>query len=84
MRTPLQSLRETLLDKSKEATNECRDTSVKGLNEGSMMYHTRLLGEQKTLSNEAVAPGAKETENMCFLEEDSNTEFGLDNCCTIH
>eukprot|EP00957_Ditylum_brightwellii_P191613 14589147-Ditylum_brightwellii.AAC.1 len=21
---------------------------------------------------------------MCFLEEDSNTEFGLDNCCTVH
>jgi hypothetical protein len=21
---------------------------------------------------------------MCFLEEDSITEFGLDNCCTLH
>eukprot|EP00957_Ditylum_brightwellii_P136067 10377426-Ditylum_brightwellii.AAC.1 len=61
-RTPLQSLRETLQDTPKEARNKCRDTSVKGLNEGSMMYHTCLLGEQIALANEGVAPGAEETE----------------------
>eukprot|EP00957_Ditylum_brightwellii_P021510 1622091-Ditylum_brightwellii.AAC.1 len=84
MRTPLQSLREILKDTPKEATNKCRDTSVEGLNEGSMMYHTSLLGEQIALANKGVAPGAEETEKMCFLEEDSITEFGLDNCCTVH
>eukprot|EP00957_Ditylum_brightwellii_P122803 9364625-Ditylum_brightwellii.AAC.1 len=84
MRSPLQSLRETLQDKSKEATNKCKDTCVNGLNEGSTMYHACLFGEQIALANKGVAPGAEEIENMCFLEEDSNTEFGLDNCCTTH
>eukprot|EP00957_Ditylum_brightwellii_P176197 13416571-Ditylum_brightwellii.AAC.1 len=84
IRTPLQSLRETFKDKTKDATNTCRETSVEGLNEGSIMYHKCLLGEQIALSNEGVAPGAEETEMMCFLEEDSNTEFGLYNYCTVH
>eukprot|EP00957_Ditylum_brightwellii_P032630 2473171-Ditylum_brightwellii.AAC.1 len=84
IRTPLHSLRETLQDKPKGAANTSRDTSIEGLNEGSMMYHTCLLGEQIALANEGVASGAEETEKMCFLEEDSTTEFGLDNCCTVH
>eukprot|EP00957_Ditylum_brightwellii_P097053 7390914-Ditylum_brightwellii.AAC.1 len=84
MRTPLQSLRVTLQDTPEEATNKCRDTSVEGVNEGSMMYHIYLLGEQLALANEGVAPGTEETEKMYFLEEDSIEEFGLDNCCTIH
>eukprot|EP00957_Ditylum_brightwellii_P050107 3798381-Ditylum_brightwellii.AAC.1 len=82
MRTPLSSLREPLQDIPNKATSECRDTSVEGLNEGSMMYHTCLLGEQIALANEGVAPGAEETDKMCFLGEDSTTEFRLDNCCT--
>ena len=49
-----------------------------------MMYHTCLLGEQIALANEGVTPGAEETEKMCFLEEDSNTDFGLANCCTVY
>eukprot|EP00957_Ditylum_brightwellii_P020014 1511002-Ditylum_brightwellii.AAC.1 len=84
IRTPLQSPRETLQDKTKDATNTCRDTSVEGLNKGNTMYHTCLLGEQIALANEGITPGAEETEKMCFLEEDSNTEFGLENCCTVH
>eukprot|EP00957_Ditylum_brightwellii_P210478 15365025-Ditylum_brightwellii.AAC.1 len=83
MRTPLQSLGEILQNTSKGATKKCRNISVEGLNEGSMMYHTCLLEEQIALANEGVALGAEETENMCFLKEDSTTEFGLDNCCTI-
>eukprot|EP00957_Ditylum_brightwellii_P054835 4155904-Ditylum_brightwellii.AAC.1 len=49
-----------------------------------MMYHTCLLGEQIALANEGVTPGTEETEKMCFLEEDSITKFGLNNCCTVH
>eukprot|EP00957_Ditylum_brightwellii_P209786 15363248-Ditylum_brightwellii.AAC.1 len=73
IRTPLQSLKEILQDKPKEATNTSRDTSVEGSNEGNMIYHTCLLGEQIALANEGVIPGAEETEKMCVLEEDSNT-----------
>eukprot|EP00957_Ditylum_brightwellii_P178262 13577405-Ditylum_brightwellii.AAC.1 len=62
IKTPLQSLRETLQDKTKDATNTSRDTSVEGLNESNMMYHTCLLGEQIALPNEGVTPGAEETE----------------------
>eukprot|EP00957_Ditylum_brightwellii_P139612 10640970-Ditylum_brightwellii.AAC.1 len=49
-----------------------------------MMYHTCLLGEQIALANEGVTPWEEETEKMYFLEEDSHTDFGLDNCCTVH
>eukprot|EP00957_Ditylum_brightwellii_P061179 4642461-Ditylum_brightwellii.AAC.1 len=84
IKKPLQSLRETLQDKTKDATKTSRDTSVEGLNEGNMMYNTCLLGEQIALANEGVTPGVEETEKICFPEEDSNTEFGLDNCCTVH
>eukprot|EP00957_Ditylum_brightwellii_P007801 590481-Ditylum_brightwellii.AAC.1 len=54
IRTPLQSLRETLQDNTKDTTNTNRDTSVEGLNEGNMMYHTCLLGEQIVLDWKVV------------------------------